>query len=423
MRSAGLVVRVLTRQISDKRVTFSVRPSRLSSRGDHPTAQSPRGGDRGAGQNNTAASEAKPQPHALAGLRRSLASLVCASLLMLNGRATGSEQAAVAPTCAARVVHATSGSIAWHAGPVEDTGALDQWCRGVGPPVFVPAPAAAVAVTPPALRDIVVVSWNAHLADGRLADLIAALRAGHLTNGEPVHHFVLLLQELYRRGRDVPPFAASARSAFAITARDPRAADVNDHARTLGLATLYVPSMRNGAEVFEDRGNAIVSTERLLDPLALDLPFERQRRVAIGASIMVRTAAGATRLNVVNAHLEPLSSPASLWVFRNPRRRQVAALLDLLRRPRFEAGGRVAGTVLGGDFNTIQGGMEEDAYARARAWSHSLISEDTRSTHHMGRIDYLFFRLTPEWLATSARMAPKFGSDHHPVLGRFVAAE
>ena len=98
---------------------------------------------------------------------------------------------------------------------------------------------------------------------------------------------------------------------------------------------VYVPSMRNGPELQEDRGNAIVSTEPLIDPIALELPFERQRRVAIGASVQVRTIAGIERLNLLDVHLEPLSAPASLWIFRNPRRRQVAAVLDLLRTSRF----------------------------------------------------------------------------------------
>lgn len=79
---------------------------------------------------------------------------------------------------------------------------------------------------------------------------------------------------------------------------------------------------------------------------------------------------------------------------------------------------RAVGIVLGGDLNTIQGGSEEEAYIRARAWSHSLVEEDARSTHRMGRIDYLFFRLSPGWAATTSRIDEKFGSDHHPVLGR-----
>ena len=49
----------------------------------------------------------------------------------------------------------------------------------------------------------------------------------------------------------------------------------------------------------EDRGNAIVSTEPLHTPFAVELPLERQRRVAVGAGIDVRTPNGLDRLDVL----------------------------------------------------------------------------------------------------------------------------
>ena len=75
--------------------------------------------------------------------------------------------------------------------------------------------------------------------------------------------------------------------------------------------------------------------------------------------------------------------------------------------------------MLGGDFNTIQGGADEPAYALARAWSDDLDIEDPRSTHRMGRLDYLFFKSGNEWKLSTTRIDDRFGSDHHPVLGRF----
>lgn len=306
----------------------------------------------------------------------------------------------------------------WQAGPIEDTQLLEQWCQGVGPPLLVPSPATRRA-EPPALEDLVVLTWNAHLGEGRLAELVGDLRAGHLTSGRPVHHFVLLLQELYRRGSDVPSFGPNVRTAFAIKARNPDAPDARDYAQTLGLALFYVPSMRNGAQMSEDRGNAIVSSEPLLDALALELPFERQRRVAAGAAVHVRTPDGTRRLPLLDVHLEPLSAPSSLWLFRNPRRRQVAAVLDLLHSSRFANERETVGAVLGGDFNTIQGGVDEDAYRHARAWSSSLAAEDPRSTHYMGRLDYLFARLSSGWTVSTTRVDNQYGSDHYPVIARF----
>ena len=271
----------------------------------------------------------------------------------------------------------------------------------------------------PALDELVMLSWNAHLAEGDLGGLIARLRSGALTGGRPVSHFVLLVQELYRRGDEVPAFDDRDRSAFAIRARDADVPDIDDHAATLGLSVFYVPSMRNGRELREDRGNAIISTEPLLDPFALELPLARQRRVALGAAVRVQTSDGLRRLELIDAHLEPLSSPKTLWVFKNPRLAQVRAVLSLMEQPRFSDRSRTAGVVLGGDFNTVRSGAGEDAYHLARAWSSALLTEDSRDTHLMGRLDYLFFRSDAGWTASAGRLDDRFGSDHYPVLGTF----
>ena len=307
--------------------------------------------------------------------------------------------------------------VRWQQSAEADARELSRWCRAVGVPVFIDRPASPSADAP-TLDELVVVSWNAHLAEGELRDLIAKLKAGALTGGRPVAHFVLLVQELYRRGDAVPPFDARDRSAFAIIPRDPASFDVDDHAATLGLSMLYVPSMRNGPELREDRGNAIISTEPLLDPVALELPLARQRRVALGAAVMVQTSGGQRRLELLDAHLEPLSSPKTLWVFKNPRGAQVRAILNVLDSPRYESDA-IAGVVLGGDFNTVRAGAREDAYHLARAWSKSLVREDGRDTHMMGRLDYLFFKMNSEWKGSTRRMDERFGSDHYPVIGTF----
>ena len=264
-------------------------------------------------------------------------------------------------------------------------------------------------------------TWNAHLAEGRLPDLVRALRAGDLTGGQPANHFAVLIQEAYRRGAEVPTFPDNARTAFGIVPRDPYGADALATAESLGLALWYVPSMRNGREMREDRGSAIVSTEPLLDLRALELPLARQRRVTVGAAVEVRTRRGTERLALLSAHLEPVSSPESLWLFRNPRPGQVRSILELLAKPAFAKANAGAGIVVGGDFNTIRSGDAESAYALVRQWSTSLGSEDRRRTHLMGRLDYLFFRLADGWVAQTRRLDQRFGSDHYPVVGRFMA--
>lgn len=263
------------------------------------------------------------------------------------------------------------------------------------------------------------VSWNAHLAEGEVDELIAKLKSGALTDGKPVEHFVLLVQELYRRGDGVPAFDTRDRSAFAIKARDPKSPDIGDHVRNLGLSIYYVPAMRNGPELREDRGNAIISTEPLIDPFALELPLARQRRVTVGAAIEIQTAEGPRQLQVVDAHLEPLSSPKTLWFFKNPRVAQVKAILSLMDSPRFTDRSRTAGVVFGGDFNTVRSGAGEDAIHLARAWANGPATEDARDTHLMGRLDYLFFNLGDGWSAATHRLDQRFGSDHYPVVGTF----
>lgn len=337
----------------------------------------------------------------------------CTATTLAVANNLNTPMAAGALDCAAR---SASNSIEWRIAEPTDAAELARWCRAVGGPVLTAS--ATSTAEAPSLDELVTISWNAHLAEGELPALIEKLKSGGLTGGKPVTRFVLLVQELYRRGEDVPAFDAKDRSAFAIKPRNPESPDVDDYAASLGVSMVYVPSMRNGAELREDRGNAIISTEPLFDPIAIELPLARQRRVAIAAALNVRTANGVERLEVVNAHLEPLSSPRTLWVFHNPRGRQVRAILDLLETDRYTSDS-VAGVVVGGDFNMVKRGDREEAYKHARAWSTSLQREDRRDTHMMGRLDYVFFRSNNGWVADTLRLDDRFGSDHHPVLATF----
>jgi endonuclease/exonuclease/phosphatase family metal-dependent hydrolase len=336
----------------------------------------------------------------------------CTATSFAIARPSTIPDSAVGSSCVSRE---SAPHLEWHVSDESDAGELSRWCRAVGTPVFVSEESPAVDLPP--LEELVLLSWNAHLAEGELGDLIARLRSGAFTAGRPVNHFVLLVQELYRRGDAVPEFDGRARSAFAIRPRDPEAFDVDDYAASLGVSMLYVPSMRNGPELREDRGNAIISTAPLVDPFALELPLARQRRVALGAAIDVHTAGGPRRLELVDVHLEPLSSPKTLWVFKDPRAGQMRAILNRLEGPRYASSDRLAGVVLGGDFNTVRAGADETAYRLARTWSISLAQEDARNTHTMGRLDYLFARLQPGWTMSTRRLDERFGSDHYPVLG------
>ena len=122
----------------------------------------------------------------------------------VNGRG---HPPSVPGTCAARAGTGSPVPVTWHVSSHEDLGELDRWCRAVGRPVIVPSPPGGVDEIP-GPDDLVVLTWNAHMFEGDLGALIADLREGQLTGGQPVKHFVLLLQELYRRGPDVPAFRA-----------------------------------------------------------------------------------------------------------------------------------------------------------------------------------------------------------------------
>ena len=93
------------------------------------------------------------------------------------------------------------GAVRW-IGPdhPRDRKKLDAWCATVGP-VVVDRPSASTARMP---DEVAVVSWNTHVGGGDVAALVRRLRRGDLTGGAPVADFVLLLQEVYRRGPAVP---------------------------------------------------------------------------------------------------------------------------------------------------------------------------------------------------------------------------
>jgi endonuclease/exonuclease/phosphatase family metal-dependent hydrolase len=292
----------------------------------------------------------------------------------------------------------------------DDRADLDAWCAGVGP-------ALVDRVTlsgDPAVDALAIVSWNVNVGAGDLAALVADLRAGALTDGRPVTHFVLLLQEAHRDSAQVPVDLVGARTARPLqpASRTGARVDIADAAATLGLGVYYVPSMRNGAphQTREDRGNAILSTLRLSDLTAIELPFERQRRVAIEATVHgMRTSGEPWAMRVTSVHLDNRAPAKRLWVFATLSRvRQARGLLDGMRGD--------GAAVLGGDLNTW-GGFNDDAY-RTIAARLPVEADDRRATFHgVARLDHLLFRLPDGWTVDTSRLE-RYGSDHHPLLAR-----
>jgi endonuclease/exonuclease/phosphatase family metal-dependent hydrolase len=183
--------------------------------------------------------------------------------------------------------------------------------------------------------------------------------------------------------------------------------DVHDIAERFGLSVAYVPSMRNGPATSlierEDRGNAILSTEPLTDVRAIELPFGKQRRVAVTAVIAARAAA--PPLRVVSTHFDTNGERAA----------QAAALseqlMELSDLP----------MIVGGDLNSRDG--FDDGAVRALASRIPIASCGTGRTNRwplrldvlfpIGRLDFMFASMD---VGRCETLHEAYGSDHLPLL-------
>ena len=316
------------------------------------------------------------------------------------------ERPVPAPPCAAR----DSAFVRW--APVSAPGErenIDRWCAAVGVP-------ARVAAGGPRVFDgaFAVVSWNVHVGAGDVDALVRDLRAGRLTGGAPITQFVLLLQEAHRAGHDVPSGRLRGVK-WASAERPPRPCgarreDIVAVASRLRLNLVYVPSMRNGAplETDEDRGNAMLSTGILSDVTAIELPLERQRRVALQAIVPVRANDGAeVPVAIVDTHFTNMVMH-HLWVLsESGRMRQARALAGALPR--------TGALVVGGDFNAWFG-FHDAAYREMTKVARPAPDQDRRASFGPMRLDHLLFRLPAGWRAVVRRGDDRYGSDHYPLI-------
>lgn len=339
-------------------------------------------------------------------------SLACASTPVMNSipLAGGCERAIFYGPAPAPAV-----GVSWVTPAEEgDRDDLARWCGTVGPALVAPQSA---RVEPELVKRFAVVSWNQNVGRGDLRRLVADLQAGLLTGGEPVDEFVILLQEVYRSGNEIPA-RPPASAPVPPGIRDPgpdggRREDILTLARSLGLALFYAPSMRNGREASgeprEDRGNAILSTMPMAEFSVVTLPHERQRRAALLATLEV-PGDEAPHAPIVLASLHLDVWPAIL-----------PALLDPSRRNRqaggFLAAGPAAGSpvILGADLNAITPGDPQVQLFRARwpEWEESSPCQ----TRGPFCTDYLFAGDMRGWLASPSRVVPEsYGSDHLPLV-------
>lgn len=299
---------------------------------------------------------------------------------------------------------------------------LDRWAQVVGPPVIrqlaSPSPT-------DALDELTFVVWNTNVGSADLAAFLLDLRQGRLTDGRLVEHFVLLLQEAHRSGPAVPDCSTLSGIGSTRIENLPLCGwrmGIDALATSTGLALYYVPSMRNGFpgtdERPEDRGNAILSTLPLSRLRAFELPFERERRVAVAARVHGHARCGLPwSLDWVNVHLDPRSAGWRVHrSFGAGRARQTEWLLRALEEE--------APTLVGGDFNTWTRGGDEPAVCHMRTRFRSTSESLGGGTLSLSRflpslkLDHVFFHLPRGWRSECRLLEHTYGSDHRAIIGQ-----
>jgi endonuclease/exonuclease/phosphatase family metal-dependent hydrolase len=308
-------------------------------------------------------------------------------------------------------------SVAWHElVDRRERLAMAESCTAVGPAVYA-EPRRNDAVTHDTVDELAILSWNVHVGGGDIVGIVNALRSGEFTGGQPVRNFVVLLQEAFRTGATIPRTPAGVSIPRRIEAFPPngRRQDIVQTARALGLGVFYVPSMRNGADegaAAEDRGNAILSTLPLVNFAGIELPFERQRRIAAAATVTgIDSAGNPWHLRLVSAHLNATASVRRLWVFsagvRGRQARHLATVLSSEDVP----------IVMGSDLNSWAGGASEPAFTELLPHFPQTSIPVGQSTFRGGRmLDYMFLRVPSVWASEVRTIDSFFGSDHRPLI-------
>jgi endonuclease/exonuclease/phosphatase family metal-dependent hydrolase len=284
---------------------------------------------------------------------------------------------------------------------------LDAWCNTVGPIVVHRAQSGR-----PVVGRLVVIGWNVHLGAGDVLRLVDDLRAGRLGAHLTGAAIALILQESFRAGALVPGLMNGAPVPDRIAPHGPTPRrGALDIATTLGLNLYYLPMMRNGradiGEDEEDRGLAVLSSLPLTDLQAIELPLERQRRLAAASTVRIDPSSGdPLNLRLINLHLETRGRGRHVWLGSpQVRNRQVEALTASLTRD--------VPTLIEGDLNT---------WANHEPVLQTLTREftpctDGRPTFGGGlHLDTFFARLPAGWKLTCRRLDQKYGSDHYPIV-------
>ena len=301
-----------------------------------------------------------------------------------------------------------------------------EWCATVGAPVFLGRPTGSFSEWRVG-DSLVVLSWNMHVGGGDVHELLDVELGLDCSAQRPAQRpgfppFLLLLQNAYRTSESLPAVASGTNVPRAIDpdVRSLEDLDIVTVAGRCGLALHYVASARNGPDSGprprEDKGNAILSTLPLTTPIAIDLPIEGARKVAVAATVVLP---GDERLRVVSADIEGLSTLVRTLVSGNQTRtRQVSGLIDALERAQ-DDGPLTGAALVGGDFSSWDDAetallLMREAFGESPAW-------DGRSTRGPFSTDHIFFRRGSFVTITVGhyeRLENAYGSNH---FGRRVA--
>lgn len=325
--------------------------------------------------------------------------------------------------------------VTWYSHPSsEDKVSNSAWCEALGPPTVIHQPHENLLSSP--ADTITFGTWNIWVGGGALRDFLAAELALACDAKGPrplpgFKPFVLLLQEAHQRSLLVPevPDDGPVPWRTGPERRASDAQDVEEVAGICGLALAYIPSSRNGWESIgawgEDKGNAILSSLPLEDVVAIELPFEAGRKVAVGAVVRVprnpgpeRGSQSPTEISVVSVHLDVASTLVrTLKTGNRTRVRQAEGLLEALEIH----GWGMGPSLVGGDFNTWS---SRDAALKAMVRNYPQSPLVTsRTTRGPFPADHLFFRAGeggPFSLVPSSYrvLGSGYGSDHQARLLR-----
>ena len=337
------------------------------------------------------------------GSRTTTSGLIAAALAVMAmsacGAATRPGPITTVPAVRSFPCHGPAGRVVWRPDGQPDQPRLDRWCGSVGAPIV------SVVDHPPAqVRRLLVLSWNVGVGAGRLAALVDLIRAWAPKPASGEVGLVVLLQEAFRGGPDVPEEVPAEVDAPRAIRPDRPTPDIIEVARTLGMSLVYVPSMRNGAAASryerEDRGNAILSTEPLADLTAFELPFAKQRRVAVAATVTVRGSG--RKVRVVTAHLDTpgrgtVGQARTLAEFIASAEQDMPLVLGIDTNALLGRSGAIVGKL-----EAVLPLAPSCTRGRTGPWP-------------FGRLDFVFTNL-PEEKATCETLTDRYGSDHVPVL-------